>query len=114
VTLNSAGYAAAAAVGSHSIVPSAAVGTGLANYTINYANGTLSVVYLSTGSCLGEAGHQILQPINTDGSSVVKKNATVPAKFRVCDAMGNSVGTPGVVQRFQLVQIIVGTVSASN
>jgi hypothetical protein len=42
---------------------------------------------------------------------VVKRNATVPAKFRVCDAMGNSVGTAGVVQQFQLVQVINGTVS---
>jgi hypothetical protein len=43
VTLTSAGAAATAAVGPYPIVPSAAVGTGLANYTITYANGTLTV-----------------------------------------------------------------------
>ena len=45
VTLTSAGAAATATVtGSpYSIVPSAAVGTGLDNYTINYVNGTLTV-----------------------------------------------------------------------
>jgi len=43
VTLNSAGAAATAAVGSYPIIPSAAVGTGLTNYTITYVNGTLTV-----------------------------------------------------------------------
>jgi MBG domain-containing protein len=43
VTLTSAGAPTTAAVGSYAIVPSAAVGTGLTNYTIGYANGTLTV-----------------------------------------------------------------------
>lgn len=43
VTLNSAGAAAAATVAGYAIVPSSAVGAGLGNYTINYANGTLTV-----------------------------------------------------------------------
>jgi hypothetical protein len=45
VTLSSSGAAANAAVLGlpYTIVPSAAVGTGLANYTITYANGTLTV-----------------------------------------------------------------------
>jgi hypothetical protein len=44
-TLNSPGAAATAAVASspYAIFPTAAVGTGLANYTITYANGTLTV-----------------------------------------------------------------------
>ena len=37
------GCAAAAAVGSYAIVPSAATGTGLGNYSISYANGSLAV-----------------------------------------------------------------------
>ena len=37
---------------------------------------------------------------------MVKKGSTVPVKFRVCDANGNSIGIPGVVTNFQLVQII--------
>lgn len=43
VTLTTAGSAAAAPAGSYDIVPGAAVGTGLTNYSITYANGTLSV-----------------------------------------------------------------------
>ena len=50
VTLTSAGAAAAAAVGTYPIVPSAAVGTGLSNYTIGYINGTLTVTGLSWSS----------------------------------------------------------------
>jgi hypothetical protein len=45
VTLTSAGAAAGATVGAYPIVPSAAVGSGLGNYTITYATtGTLTVV----------------------------------------------------------------------
>ena len=43
VTLTSSGTGSAAAVGTYSIVPSAATGTGLANYSISYVNGTLTV-----------------------------------------------------------------------
>ncbi|NEU06790.1 T9SS type B sorting domain-containing protein, partial [Flavihumibacter sp. R14] len=45
ITLNSAGAAATASVAgsAYSIVPSAATGSGLANYSISYTNGTLAV-----------------------------------------------------------------------
>jgi hypothetical protein len=43
VTETSSGSAAAAPVSTYSIVPSAATGTGVGNYTITYVNGTLSV-----------------------------------------------------------------------
>jgi hypothetical protein len=43
VTLTSAGAAATAEDGSYAITPSAAVGTGLANYAITYQPGTLTV-----------------------------------------------------------------------
>jgi hypothetical protein len=43
VTLTSAGTASAAVVGTHAIVPSAAVGSGLGNYTIIYTSGTMTV-----------------------------------------------------------------------
>jgi putative NADPH-quinone reductase len=48
VTLTSSGAAVTATVAGspYSIVPSAAVGTGLANYTITYVNGTLTVTLL--------------------------------------------------------------------
>lgn len=43
VTLASDGTAATAEVGTYPITPSAAVGTGLANYSIHFADGTLTV-----------------------------------------------------------------------
>jgi len=70
-----------------------------------------SVLY-STGACLGSAGHTILQPINYTGDSVFpkKQGSTVPAKFRVCDVNGNSIGSAGVVNDFRITQIVAGTV----
>jgi hypothetical protein len=56
----------------------------------------LSVGYtvsFKPGTCNGEPGHQVLQPINADGSSVFKKGSTIPVKFRVCDANGTSIST---------------------
>jgi hypothetical protein len=76
---------------------------------------TYSVQYAgSSGTCLGSPGHTILQPINADGSSVFKKGSTVPAKFRVCDANGNSIGTAGVVQSFKLTSQTISTGIAVN
>ena len=75
----------------------------------NTANGSfiVSVQYATAGNnCKGVLGHQILQPINSDGSSEFNAGRTVPAKFRVCGADGNGIGTPGVVTNFRLIQII--------
>jgi hypothetical protein len=44
VTLTSAGALSSAPVGTYPIVPSAAVGTGLSNYTITYVNSTMTVI----------------------------------------------------------------------
>jgi hypothetical protein len=71
----------------------------------NQANGsfTVAVQYASSDvKCNGVAGHQILQPVNTDGSSVFKQGSTVPAKFRVCGSDGKAIGDPGVVTSFTL------------
>ena len=70
---------------------------------------TFAITYASTGLCLGSPGHQVLPPLASDGSSVVRQNATIPVKFRVCDANGVSVGTPGVVSSFTLLRVIEGT-----
>ena len=48
VTLTSAGSGTGATSGSYSIVPIAATGTGLSNYTISYINGTLTVIPANT------------------------------------------------------------------
>jgi len=93
-------------------VITAALGTLAANnYTFAFVNGTLNIIYASGGICDGDAGHQILQPINVDGSSVWKQSSTVPAKFRVCDVNGNSIGTAGVVANFFVYQTKAGTVT---
>ncbi len=79
------------------------------NYSLTYVGANLTITYASTGYCLTSVGHQVLQPINPDGTSVFKQKSTVPAKFRVCDANGASIGTPGVVSSFKLIQKISGT-----
>ncbi|HEU5181948.1 MAG TPA: kelch repeat-containing protein [Candidatus Polarisedimenticolia bacterium] len=68
-----------------------------------------NVQFASLGACLDSTGHTILQPINADGTSVFKQKSTVPAKFRVCDANGVSVGSSGVVSSFRLIQKTYGT-----
>ena len=77
----------------------------------NAVTRTLAVTYEPAGECLGSAGHQVLPPLAADGSSVVRQNATIPVKFRVCDANGVSIGTPGVVTSFTLIQVIQGAVT---
>ena len=101
----------AAPVNVGSYVITAATGSlASGNYSFNFVNGTLSILY-SMGACDGDLGHSILQPISANGGSTFKQGSTIPAKFRVCDANGNSVGNPGVVQAFNIVQTIRGTVS---
>jgi hypothetical protein len=68
-----------------------------------------TVQYAPAGACYGDAGRRILQPINADGTSVFKAGSTVPAKFRVCDANGVSIGSAGVVSSFRLVKTVSGT-----
>ena len=72
---------------------------------------TYNVQYAASGACLNSTGHSILQPINPEGNSVFKQKSTVPAKFRVCDAKGQSIGTPDVVSSFRLVQKSSGTLT---
>jgi hypothetical protein len=108
VTLTSTGAVGTANVGSYPVIPSAAQGIGLNNYNLTYLNGSLNVVY-SVNACLGDLGHSILQPINANGLSTFKQGSTVPAKFRVCDANGNSVATAGVVKTFTLAAVLKGT-----
>jgi hypothetical protein len=79
------------------------------NYNLAFVPGTLKIMYAASGPCGGGAGHQVLQPINADGSSVYKGGSTVPVKFRVCDVNGVSIGSAGVVASFRLVKTVSGT-----
>jgi hypothetical protein len=72
---------------------------------------SFTIAYASAGQCLGSPGHQVLPPLAADGSSVFRQTATIPVKFRVCDANGVSIGTPGVVSSFTLLRIVQGTVT---
>jgi hypothetical protein len=65
----------------------------------NNTNGTVhdNIHFATIGICYGGPSHTILQPINTDGSSSFKQKSTVPVKFRVCDAYGNSIGDASLV-----------------
>ncbi|HEX4604006.1 MAG TPA: MBG domain-containing protein [Candidatus Angelobacter sp.] len=81
------------------------------NYAITYVAGTLHIIFAPGGLVDGEPSHVVLPPIATDGSSVYNAGRTVPVKFRVGDANGNSIGTPGTVASFRLVKVITGTVS---
>jgi len=96
-------------VGSQTLTVTAAA---TSNYNSATKSVTILVQYLSGGLCDGDAGHQILQPINFDGSSVWKQGSTVPAKFRVCDVNGNSIGTAGVVTNFFIYKTAAGTVTS--
>jgi hypothetical protein len=76
------------------------------------ASATYTVQFAPAGtSCLGAPAHEVLQPINPDGTSVFKQKSTVPVKFRVCDANGVSIGA-NVVAAFALVQIFNGAVAS--
>jgi hypothetical protein len=93
-----------ATAGSFNItVTNPAPGGGTANPQTLTVN-PLNVRYVSAGTCDGDLGHTILQPINASGAmNVFKLGSTVPTKFRVCDANGVSIGTPGVVTGYGLV-----------
>jgi hypothetical protein len=97
-------------VGSHSFTVNA---EDVAGNAVSLTN-SYAVQYAPAGTmCLGSASHQVLQPINNylppaatspEPLSVFKRGSTVPVKFRVCDALGNSIGTPGVVSTFIAVE----------
>jgi hypothetical protein len=99
------------------------VGTTTVNCTAedshgNQASGSFTVTVqlpVAGGQCKGVPGHQILPPIDRDGSSVFKQGRTVPARFRVCDSDGKPITTDGLVTDFRLIQIISnGVVSNVN
>ena len=99
-------------IGSHSIT---ATYSGDSNFTGSASTAlTQAVQYEPAGtSCGGDVGHQILQPINSAGLSVFKQGQTIPAKLRVCDANGVSIGSASAVSSFALTQITSGTVTTN-
>jgi hypothetical protein len=121
ITLTCAGYPAAAVPQPtpYPVTPSAAVfGIGSAsNYDIHYVNGQFTIGY---GTCSGSnPSHQILPPINSDGTSVWKVGSTVPVKFTVCDNTGAPISNPAAVfatgyGSISLINTVRGTVDNVN
>ncbi len=89
VTLTCAGAAAAAAVGSYPIVPSAAVCTGLGNYAISYHNGSLTVAWAASATPATVLGKTTNLSVLGAGEGVAAKlsytwalTGTLPAAVR--------------------------------
>jgi pectin methylesterase-like acyl-CoA thioesterase len=76
VTLTSAGAGAGAAAGSYLITPSAAVGSGLGNYTITYNNGALIVSGSPDSSFTGIV-------VNNDGSVTLTFSGSNGLTYRI-------------------------------
>jgi hypothetical protein len=78
VTETSAGAPATAVTGTYSIVPGAAIGSGLGNYNINYVNGTLTVVPSITTPSAQTAYQNVSQAVSGIGvASGLSGNLTV-------------------------------------
>ena len=85
VTLTSGGALATAVVGTYPIIPSAAVGTGLANYAITYANGTLTVTKLEAPvAYIGQT------TFVTSGSSSTTAQVTLTASVQDPDGFSSA------------------------
>jgi Bacterial Ig-like domain/YDG domain/Immunoglobulin I-set domain len=89
----------------------------------NNASGTLDTLQLAHdiihyGTCSGS--DVILQPINADNSSVFPKSGrTVPVKFWVCDASGNSISNAAAVfaptgATLSMLSAVRGTINGVN
>jgi hypothetical protein len=116
VPISSAGQAtfstSSLPIGAQSITASYSGDSNFAASTSSTLN--QAVQYEPVGSsCDGDAGHQILQPIYSNGTSVFNQGRTVPAKFRVCDANGNAISSAATVTSFLLTQIVSGTVTTN-
>jgi hypothetical protein len=104
--------ATVSAIGAHPLTCSGLTST---NYALTFVAGTATVDYAPVGACTSGPGHQILAPINADGSSVFPRatTSTIPIQFRVCDATGKAVSTGGIVTNFRLLQKITGGVTTN-
>jgi len=80
-------------------------------YEIQLYDGTSIFFNFALRSSSDNPSPRILAPIAADGSSVFKQGTAVPLKFQVIDAIGSSVGTPGLVTNFRLIKVVSGTVT---
>jgi hypothetical protein len=73
---------------------------GSATVTAASAASVVPVLYAQAGNCAGDPGHVVLPPLNPNATVQVKKNSTVPVRFRVCNAFHLPVGWIPVVSHF--------------
>ena len=73
---------------------------GSATVTAASAASVVPVLYAQSGNCVGDPGHVVLPPLNPSTTVQVKKNSTVPVRFRVCNAFHLPVGWIPVVSHF--------------
>jgi hypothetical protein len=68
------------------------------NHAVSTDSKSFTIGYGVCGASVG-AGGVILPPINSDGTSVYQRKggSTIPVKFRVCDAAGNSISNSAAV-----------------
>jgi hypothetical protein len=91
----------------------------LGNYLIAANTATFTINY---GLCAAAGpGNVILPPIKVDGTSVYnrKGGSTIPVKFRVCDAAGNSIPLQQAVfaptgGALSMLSAVRGTVDSAN
>jgi hypothetical protein len=94
--------------------------SGDANHQASSGTKTFAITYGLCSPAVG-AGGVILQPINSDGTSVFarKGGSTIPVKFRVCDASGNPISNPtavfaGTGGALTMLSAVRGTVDVVN
>jgi hypothetical protein len=81
---------------------------GSATVTAASAASVVPVLYAQTGNCVGDPGHVVLPPLNPNATVQVKKNSTVPVRFRVCNAFHLPVGWIPVVSHFYFMGTTAG------
>ena len=81
---------------------------------------TIAIIYGNCSAAIGP-GQVILPPINSDGTSVYKRQggSTIPVKFRACSASGASISNPSAVFAgtggpLTMLSAVRGTVDAVN
>jgi len=110
VTLNSAGATNTAAPGSYSIVPSAATGTGLGNYSIAYTNGTLTVSAANAGLTVGSSQTPVGYLGGVAFTATVNTNATGSVVFTdVAGAFSTNTLTAGTAASVTITNLPRGT-----
>ena len=139
VTETSTGAPVLATVGTYNIVPSAAVGTGLSNYTIGYVNGkmtvnpaTLTITANSTSKTYGQAitfagseftatglvnGNAVTSVTLTSSGAVATAHvAGLPYAILASNAVGNGLGNYAIIYHVGSLTVIPAplTIVADN